>query len=345
MNTFYRTTAEELNLGHDLILVTIVSRTGSSPCGNGAQMLVGENGRICGTIGGGAVEHQCEAAALRLLREKRSDRQNFVLRGGSPDDIGMVCGGEVSVWFQFLDSSLTEIGEVFRKAADLLDAHEEGWLVIRKNRDLPGLGLLDADGSPAAGCCETAAVPDGEALTETDDAFFLRLAARERAVLFGGGHCAQALVPFLNRTGFRVTVMECREEYAKKDLFPEAEEILCGDYRNIRDSIALTHNDYVIIMTNGHTYDLEIELQVLREPPVYVGVIGSRAKIAVSRQKLLAVGIPEAVLDSVHTPIGLPIKAVTPEEIAVSITAEMILERARLREEKCGQQKQKCPMH
>ena len=97
-------------------------------------------------------------------------------------------------------------------------------------------------------------------------------------------------------------------------------------------------------MTNGHNHDLDIQLQVLRLPLSYVGVIGSKSKIAYSQKKLREAGIPEEAIASVHSPIGTPIKAVTPEEIAVSITGEMIYERALIREAH-GTQAHGCPVH
>ena len=100
----------------------------------------------------------------------------------------------------------------------------------------------------------------------------------------------------------------------------------------------------MVVMTNGHSHDYEVQEQVLRGRLAYIGVIGSRAKTAAVNAKLRAAGVPEEAIASVHTPIGTAIKAVTPEEIAVSIAGEMIYVRA-LRREAGREEKHACPMH
>ena len=162
-------------------------------------------------------------------------------------------------------------------------------------------------------------------------------------MIFGGGHCSQALVPILNTVGFRVTVMDNRPEYASRELFPGAEAVICGDFRKLSEHLVLSESDYVVIMTNGHSFDYEVERQVLENPPCYVGAIGSQHKKEFVNGKLREAGIAESVIQQVHCPIGTAIRAVTPEEIAISIAGEMILERARMREgEKGGHHG--CPM-
>ena len=108
--------------------------------------------------------------------------------------------------------------------------------------------------------------------------------------------------------------------------------------------MTLTPEDYVVIMTNGHEHDFQCEVQVLRRETAYVGVIGSRKKTAYVNQRLREAGIPEEKIAFVHTPIGTAIKAVTPEEIAVSIAGEMICVRAT-RREAAGEVHHGCPMH
>lgn len=343
MNTIFQKISEELKNSNDLVLVTIVAQSGSSPRGLGAQMLIGSGGRICGTVGGGAVEHHCEEEAVRLLGEKTSGIRHFSLRRGGAEDIGMVCGGDVSAWFQFIDSSVKEWETLSENVLDLLGKRSEGWLAMNKSGAVSA--LLNKDGELLSGSLDgTFSAPAKKEFLETEDAYYLPITVRDRAVIFGGGHCSQALVPFLNRTGFSVTVMDNRPEFAQEELFPEADCIICGDYLKISDYVQLTESDYVVIMTNGHSHDYEVELQVLQNPTAYVGVIGSRSKIAFTQKKLREAGIPEDVINSVHSPIGTPIKAVTPAEIAVSITGEMIYERALLRE-KNGTAEHGCPMH
>jgi xanthine dehydrogenase accessory factor len=149
------------------------------------------------------------------------------------------------------------------------------------------------------------------------------------AYIFGGGHVAQELVPVIARVGFAPVVFEDRPDFARKELFPEAAETIVGSFTDIGASVSITPDDYVIIMTRGHQADFEVLRQALLTPATYVGVIGSRSKIATTNQRLIAAGIPEAELSRIHAPIGLPILGETPAEIAVSIAAELILHRAK----------------
>ena len=134
--------------------------------------------------------------------------------------------------------------------------------------------------------------------------------------------------------GFRPVVFDCRPELATRTLFPTAEEVICGDFTSIKDHLTVTEEDFVVIMTNGHMHDFQVEEQILRGPFAYVGVIGSRTKTASVNQRLREAGIPEESIAQIHTPIGTAIRAVTPAEIAVSIAGEMILCRAERRGDK-----------
>ncbi len=344
MYTIFSKIKSELEEQHDLVLVTIISKTGSSPRGSGTQMLVGNQGRILGTIGGGAVERRSEQMAQELLQERHSGNHEFILRQNESEDIGMVCGGDISVLFQFIDSTKKEWTDLVSRLLSLLSSHQAGWLILHMDGSLPA--LLEADGRRILGCCPEQVLPPAEnKCIETEGYFIMPLPVLDRAVIFGGGHCAQALVPVLSKIGFRITVMDNRPELCDPKLFPDAEEIICGDYKNISDHIELTASDYVVIMTNGHSHDFEVQEQILRQPLAYVGVIGSRRKTAFINQRLREHGIPEETISRIHAPIGTAIKAVTPEEIAISIAGEMIYERAVLREASGMDKQQGCPMH
>lgn len=344
MNLIFSEILKELKEHHDLMLVTITSQSGSSPRGAGTQMLSGREGRILGTIGGGAVEKHSEQIAGTLLQERRSGTHDFFLRQNEKEDIGMVCGGDVSVFFQFIDSSKQEWTDLASRLLSMLSSHHAGWLMLNLDGSFPA--LLEADGRRILGHCPEQIQPPAECRCEkTEGRLFLPLPLLDRAVIFGGGHCAQALVPVLSRVGFRITVMDNRPELCDPALFPEAEEIICGDYEKLSDHIELHPSDYAVVMTNGHSHDLCVQEQILRLPLAYVGVIGSRRKTDFINQKLRESGIPEETISRIHAPIGTAIKAVTPEEIAISIAGEMIYERALLRET-CGMAVgHGCPMH
>lgn len=343
MTTIFSKLLYELEKQHDTVLVTIISKAGSTPRGIGSQMLVGRQGRLVGTIGGGAVEQRSEQMAMELLREKRSAQHSFLLRQNDTEDIGMVCGGDVSVWFQMIEAAEADWPDLAGQLLSQLSVKKTGWLVQKLDGSFPS--LLDERGAPLAGApVEGLPAPAANTCILTDAYFAMPLPVRDRAVIFGGGHCAQALVPILNQVGFSATVMDNRPEYADPALFPQADRVVCGDYLRIADTLTLLPSDYVVIMTSGHSHDFEVQAQVLRNPPVYVGVIGSRSKKAFVEMRLREAGIEEAAIRRIHTPVGTAIKAVTPEEIAVSIAGEMIYERALLREAG-GTGRHGCPMN
>ena len=327
----------------DTMLVTIIADRGSAPRGAGSQMLVGAEGRILGTIGGGAVEGKADAMARQLLTEQRSCCHLFQLHDAAKENICMVCGGDVKVQFQYIPGTSAAWETLAGKLLEMTSNRQPGWLALKTDGSEPS--LLSSDGDVLLGdavCGEV--TPEGWKPSVSERVFCLPLPIGERAVIFGGGHCAQALAPLLHTVGFRVTVFEEREEYGCRENFPSAEQIIVGDYTRIGDHLQFTADDYIVVMTNGHSYDLEVQDQVLRGDFAYVGVIGSRRKTAAVNQKLRERGVSEKAIARVHTPIGTPIKAITPEEIAVSITGELICTRA-IRREATGIIPKGCPMH
>ena len=301
-----------LERGEDAVLVTVASAQGSTPRGAGAQLLAGRDGLAAGTVGGGPGEAQVLALAAELLEQGRSAVRTLELCHGG--ELDSVCGGEQTVLLQFVPRDAAAWRTLAREVLARLEAHRGGGLVLETGAD-PAL-LEETPGCP---------VWDGRRLT-------LPLPVGERVVIFGGGHCALALAPVLRSVGFRVAVFDDRPEFASAERFPEAETVVCHDYTDIAGGLELTVEDYAVVMTSGHSHDLEVENQLLRRPLRYVGVMGSRTKTAYVNGKLREMGVPEEAIQKVHTPIGTAIKAVTPEEIAVSITGELIYERALHRE-------------
>ena len=326
MKAVFEKLIAEIQADRSAVLAVIVQENGSAPRGKGACMLIGESGLLAGSVGGGAVEFLVEKQAEELLDKGGFLIKKYALRAGDKEDIGMVCGGDVTVLFHCFDASAAEIHSLILNMAGFLQESKEGYLIL----SAAGVPPVLSENIPDTVGSEDAVLP---------------LYSHERAILFGGGHIARALCPLLKSVGFRVTVMDCREEFASSARFPDAEAVLCGDYLQLSSLLDITEEDYIVIMTNGHSFDAEVEEQILRRKTAYVGVIGSRKKTAAVNERLRAAGISEEALASVHTPIGMQIKAVTPEEIAVSIAGEMILCRAVRREQTGASAPKGCPMH
>jgi xanthine dehydrogenase accessory factor len=142
--------------------------------------------------------------------------------------------------------------------------------------------------------------------------------------VIGAGHVAFHLGRLAQEVGFRVHVVDDREKFANRERFPDATEVVVEDIPTWIGRSALPPHAYVVIVTRGHTNDLEALRALAPRDLRYLGLIGSRAKVARIYDALTADGMPADSLSRVHAPIGLDIGAVTPQEIAVSILAELI---------------------
>ena len=313
-----------LERGEDTMLCSVLAADGSSPRGAGAHMAVFADGSALGTVGGGAVERQSIALAQQLLREKRDALRRFALHPAAENSTGMVCGGDVTVGFQRFTPAEPAAVEVLRAWRDALGSGRNVWLNLAfEGETVRELRLLTADDLRHGTESFFTAKPywDGRTYVEP-------VVRAGRVYLFGAGHVGRALVPVLSYVGFEVTVYDNRAELASAERFPAAHRLIIGDFRRIFEKVTLTADDYAVVMTPGHQADYEILEQVLRTPATYIGCIGSRKKVALTRERLAAAGFSQQDIDRVHAPIGLPILAETPEEIAVSIAAEMIRHRA-----------------
>lgn len=157
----------------------------------------------------------------------------------------------------------------------------------------------------------------------------------ERLIVLGGGHVALPVVEFGAKIGFSVIVVDDRLSFANTERFPLAKEVICDSFEHALDDLKLKENDYVVIITRGHRHDTTCLKKICSGiEPDYVGMIGSKRRTAIVKETLIEEGFDKERLDRVHTPIGLSIGAITPEEIAISIMAELISHKRLGRAEK-----------
>jgi len=151
------------------------------------------------------------------------------------------------------------------------------------------------------------------------------------AYIFGGGHVAYALEPVLRHVDFRTVVIDDREEYANPERYPHADRtIVVDNFDNAFDEIETDEDSYIIIVTRGHRGDLQVLREALKQEYAYLGMIGSKRKNNLLYEQLREEGVTDEKLSEVHAPIGLKIGSETPEEIAISIVAEIIQVRSQL---------------
>ena len=331
---FFSSVLKELSQGEDVVLATIVAGSGSTPRGAGARMFLSTSGICEGTIGGGNVEYQSMLRAKELLKTRDSVFQGYNL-GDPTSDIGMVCGGQVIVFFQYFDHESQENLKLCKAIIEQCENNEDAWLIMDISQDkLYGMGIytkskgllgMDMGQMDIEPLLESKAirVKQGNSLYYSEP-----LKKVGRVYIFGGGHVAQELVPVLSHLDFECVVIDDRECFANETVFPQAALTIVGDFNDIEKDISITENDYVIIMTRGHAFDYLLQRQILAKNPRYIGVMGSRKKVDYITNKLLEDGFALETIQSCHMPIGLEIAAETPAEIAISIAGELIFIRA-----------------
>jgi xanthine dehydrogenase accessory factor len=151
--------------------------------------------------------------------------------------------------------------------------------------------------------------------------------------IFGAGHVGAALYRVARIGGFDVTVVDDREAYANRERFPEAQQVIAEELDKAMAQLMPSESTYIVVVTRGHRDDMRVLRWAVQTPARYVGMIGSKRKTITIFKELQEEGIPAQLFDRVHAPVGLDIGAVTPEEIAVSITAELIAKRRNVERE------------
>lgn len=308
--------AANLRAGIPVALLCVLASEGSSPGRQGFKMSVTANS-LAGSIGGGIMEHKFVEVARALLRDATSApvlRQQIHRRDAPADRSGMICSGEQWVLVQPLRA--TDLPAIVA-IKQLLREPSGGRLQLSATEGL----RLQQDQKAAA------PVPHYTWQPGTDWAYSEQLGFRDHATIVGAGHVALALSRVLASLEFELTVLDDRPGLNTHLLNPFAHHKRTVNYAALQEEIPTGPHQYVILMTFGYRTDLLALRTLLRHPVRYLGVMGSAAKIAELLATLRAEGVSEELLARVHAPIGLPINSRTPEEIAISIAAELIRER------------------
>jgi len=329
--------------GENLVLATIVSRSGSAPRAVGSRMAVRPDGAIVGTIGGGILEARVMELAREVFGHGQSVLKKYVLTAQDASQMGMVCGGQISVLLQFLEASQPANPELYRDIEAALKARKRAWLIIEMPSafDVPqltaqflvrGEGMTAGDLDPQAIQTLTAQASAGqpEIVDHQGRRFLVESLCHEGSVyIFGAGHVSQQLAPLAVLVGFHTVVLDDRREFASRERFPNADEVIVLDsFQRALDGLEIDADSYLVIVSRGHAHDQTVLRQALKTDAGYIGMIGSRRKRDAVYANLEKEGYSRLDFDRVFSPIGLAIGAETPEEIAVSIVAELIQVRA-----------------
>jgi xanthine dehydrogenase accessory factor len=308
-------------LGRDesVMLLVVAESTGSSPGRAGYKMVVAAGGELAGSIGGGMMEVNLVEQSRSVLSEPGAIATKFlpgriveqIHQKNSPNASGMICSGRQTVIFRMLTP------EDLPLIDDIIAATE--------NSDRPRLTISRAAIELRhAGESETSI--SFELLQNDDFRYSETLGASGSLFIIGGGHCALALSEVMSRLDFRISILDDRPNLNTIEKNRFADVNIVETYEKIGDLIP-PGEVFVVVMTVGYLSDQAVIRQLLNRDFKYFGVLGSRAKVATMFRELEAEGFDKERLSRIHAPIGVQINSRTPEEIAVSIAAEIILIR------------------
>jgi xanthine dehydrogenase accessory factor len=309
--------AEAAEQGAVAALATVARKRGSLPLSDDAKMLVTANGERLGTVGGGCVEAEVTSQALATVAVGLPVVVKHTLNADLAGDVGLSCGGTVEL---FLEPLLTD--------APSVRLYREVGQAIERRREVTVLTSVDWSRRPQKSLRD-GADRRSSFVDEMSSLFVEPIPRAPRVIVFGAGHVGVEIVRLAAGAGFHVIGVDDRDEFANPERLPWAAEVLAEDLGAVLDRLILEPDDFVIAATRGHSFDANVIERTAGSAAGYVGMLGSKRKLAVVRRALEAAGVAPAALDRVRCPIGEDIGADTPAEIAVSVVAELIRVRRR----------------
>jgi xanthine dehydrogenase accessory factor len=337
---------EQLEQGMPLVLVSLVSLQGSTPRHSGTKMVVGADGKSYGTIGGSLLEATVIQESWVVLDTAQSKKMGYELDSEDTDTAGMICGGKAELLLDYIPATednkeffrcwYDEIrhGDDFYFLTHLKDTGDTvdilGHLILYPDGRIIGSArLTEADRNSLKAelhkISSTSVIPTKDTRVVIDPIRRLKT-----LYCFGAGHVAVPTAHIAALAGFRVVVVDDRAEFANPERFPDAYKVhVTEDFNRALERLEIDEDSFIVIVTRGHQYDRTVLEQSLKTPASYIGMISSRRKRDAIYEVLMNKGVKREELARVHSPIGINIGGETPEEIAVSIVAELIDERSK----------------
>lgn len=358
MTQVFQELSELVSNNRKAVMATVIKQKGSLPRSVGTRCLVMEDGSLKGTIGGGKLEFEVVEQAKKVFLDGRSSWLKIDLTSNDVNSSEMICGGTAEV---FIDPIFPENSNqflVYRKLAASFEKgqkstlytliREEEWQEKNKNcmlftedgeilGELESLPLKDFySNSPETGELSTKFNPENLVFTQL-------ITPPETVFIFGAGHVAKSIAPLAKMSNFNVIVIDERESLANFERFPDAVKIVNAPFSKSFEQLTLNRSSYIVILTKDHQSDRMVLGKSIPSDAAYVGMIGSHRKRKLIYDDLAKSGINNAQLEKIHSPIGLSIGSETPEEIAISIVAELIKERAARRIDEQEEETRKKP--
>lgn len=312
-------------------LATVISTWGSTPRPAGSHMIVNRDGSFAGSVSGGCVEGAVVEAGLQVIRDEVPRMLQYGVADETAWEVGLTCGGEIRVWLEPLERD------------DLLDTLREHLLA---NEDVTLLTVLDGPRMGERAVVTTfvsetstpevepdlrdlASAVRGRALAQLcamgDSSVFVRYyPPPRRLIIIGAVHIATPLVTLAHTLGYIVTIVDARSAFATRERFPDADALLVAWPDDALAKLRPDTSTAVVVLTHDAKFDEPAIAGALRSDAGYIGAIGSPATATDRARRLRTRGFSSNDVDRVHSPIGLDLGSVTPEEIALSILAEIV---------------------
>ncbi len=310
---FWKQIQNELEHKHAVVLMYVIESQGSSPGRQGFKMMVSQSGRLAGSIGGGFMEHKLVELCRQELLNKPFDPfiKRQIHRASVPENkSGMICSGEQTIAFYKIgDAYNLLINEVVQS--------------IEKSE----FGVLQLNGNGLYFQSNTKQSSQFILTIESENAWNIKedIVFKPELHIVGGGHVSLALSKIAKLLDFRIFIYDDRQGLNTMDQNQYGQTIVVDSYENIRRFISDGENKYVVLMSFGFRTDKVVLKQLLDHRFKYLGMMGSKEKVKQLFEELEEEGISKDQLNKVHSPIGVQIKSETPEEIAISILAELIM--------------------
>jgi xanthine dehydrogenase accessory factor len=327
--------------GADVAVATVIATWGSAPRGVGAKMALTASGQIAGSVSGGCVEGAVFDAGLEVLKTGLPQHLHFGVADDVAWNVGLACGGSIDVFVERADHAL------YKFIQDLIDNDREFSIVTVIDSPTPWLGskIVTQRGGRIFGQIDPAIEGTLTAVARSDlvrgsvqrrvldigdesstavEVFVEKFQAAPTMVIVGGVHIAIALAAMAKSLGFQTVVVDPRKAFGNRERFSQVDELIQAWPNEAFREIELSSSTAVAVLTHDPKIDDPALINALSSPAFYVGALGSRKTHQVRRKRLVDAGVPEAKVNQIRAPIGLDIGAQSPEEIAVSIMAEIV---------------------
>jgi xanthine dehydrogenase accessory factor len=331
-----------------LVVATVIRTKGSTPQKPGAKLLVRADGSGVGTLGGGCVEGDIWFAASQLMKRQGSaEYREYQLNEELAAEDGLVCGGTM----YFLIDPVYRPEDYLDYAKEIDSAYEGGGAVALASLVKPGPGVdaplgsklfirengitegtlgdaeLDAEATKKARELMVHGKNDYVVAESGAEYFVEAYTTPPQLVICGGGHVSKAISDHAKTLGFRLFITDDRADFANEERFPQADMVVAKKPEEALAELPINPNTFIIVATRGHRFDNVALAAAAATPARYVGLMGSRRKTILIYEDLVRMGVPVDRIREIRSPIGLDISARTPEEIAVSIMAEVLMFR------------------